>query len=164
MNFYKETMKVNTMVDRFGNMYSGSFLKLSLVLFLFFTSIGHSHGEDKLGPNGGYIRMPGAFHTEVVMDGSNKMRVYLLDMNWKNSSVKDSALEVTVMQSNQTNKGICVIVDNYYSCELPEGFNLKPGTMKVKAQRKKLKGTAVYELPLQLKKIEKTEKNHGGHH
>lgn len=45
-----------------------------------------------------------------------------------------------------------------------EGFNLKPGTMKVKAQPKKLKGTAVYELPLQLKKIEKTEKNHGGHH
>lgn len=157
-------MKVSAMVDRFENLFSGSFLILSLILSLLFTSIGHSHGEDKLGPNGGYIRMPGAFHTEVVMDGSNKLRVYLLDMNWMNSSVKDSALEVTVIQSNQTSKGKCVIVDNYYSCELPEGFNQKPGIMKVKALRKKLKGNAVYELPLQLKKIEKTEKNHGGHH
>jgi hypothetical protein len=24
------------------------------------------HGEDKPGPNGGYIQMPGAFHTELV--------------------------------------------------------------------------------------------------
>ena len=41
-----------------------------------------AHGEDKPGPHGGYIRMPGSFHTEVVKEKAG-YRVYLLDINWK---------------------------------------------------------------------------------
>ena len=39
-----------------------------------------AHGEDKAGPHGGFIRMPGAYHTEVVPVSKNQAKVYLLDM------------------------------------------------------------------------------------
>ncbi len=54
-----------------------------------------AHGEDKPGPHGGFIRMPGAFHTEVVKEKEG-YRVYLLDINWKNPSVLDSAVLASI--------------------------------------------------------------------
>lgn len=56
--------------------------------------LAYAHGEDKAGPNGGFIRMPGAFHTEIVQIEKDKAKVYLLDMNWQSPSVKDAKVEV----------------------------------------------------------------------
>ncbi len=53
-------------------------------------------------PNGGFIKMPGAFHTEVVPVGQNKLKVFLLDMNWKNPSILNSNLSVTHKASGTT--------------------------------------------------------------
>jgi hypothetical protein len=58
---------------------------------LFQHTLASAHGEDKAGPNGGFIRMPGAFHTELVPSGKDKLKVYLLDIQWKNPSLKNSS-------------------------------------------------------------------------
>lgn len=55
-----------------------------------------AHGEDKLGPDGGFIRMPGAFHAELVPLSKNQVKVYLLDIDWKNPSVKNSMVKLKV--------------------------------------------------------------------
>ena len=44
-----------------------------LVTFILMTSQSWAHGEDKYGPHKGFIRMPGAFHTELVLNGKNKL-------------------------------------------------------------------------------------------
>jgi hypothetical protein len=121
----------------------------------------YAHGEDKLGPNGGFIRMPGAFHTEVLPLGANKLKVYLLDINWENPSVLNSSLRVS-LRSKETSLAKCEVQENYYLCEFPMEVNLtKRGELSVEAQRENQKGNMVsYELPLKLQVI---DDGHGGH-
>ena len=52
-----------------------------------------AHGENVLGPNGGHIRMPGAFHTELVQTSDQGFKVFLLDVDWKNPVTSNSAVE-----------------------------------------------------------------------
>jgi hypothetical protein len=119
------------------------------------------HGENKPGPNGGFIRMPGAFHTELVPIGSNSLKVYLLDINWKNPTVKDSSLKVTHLGSKITE--VCKIKSNFYICQFPASVDLvKKGELSVEAQRENQIGAVVsYELPF---KLQKGNAGHGGHH
>ncbi|OYZ21756.1 MAG: hypothetical protein B7Y39_08615 [Bdellovibrio sp. 28-41-41] len=134
----------------------------SLILVYFFAKAALAHGEDKPGPNGGFVRMPGAFHTEVVPVGQNSLKIYLLDIEWKNPSVIGSSVSVTYKGSRTTKKE-CSIESNYYICEFPKSINLrKKGELLVDAQRENQKGNIVsYELPLKLQVI---DDGHGGHH
>jgi hypothetical protein len=52
--------------------------------------LSFSHGMDKPGPHGGFVQMPGAFHTEVVPQKDGSLWVYLLDINIAEPSVRDS--------------------------------------------------------------------------
>ncbi len=140
---------------------------LSLVC-MFLTSQSNAHGEDKYGPHKGFVRMPGAFHTELVLNGKNKLKVYLLDIEWKNPTVEKSSLDVTY--DNQT-KGECKPQKNYFSCEFPKSIDLrKKGELKIVAIRNDQKGAvAVYALPLKLEvppEVPPTDEQsgHGGHH
>ncbi len=121
-----------------------------------------AHGEDKPGPNGGFIRMPGAFHTEVIPTGANSIKVYLLDIEWKNPSVKGSSVLVT-HKGPKTTKKECSFESNYYVCQFPKNVDLKKkGELLVEARRENQKGNVVsYELPLKLQIV---DDGHGGHH
>ncbi len=121
-----------------------------------------AHGEDKPGPHGGFIRMPGAFHTEVVPQGKTELKVFLLDIEWKNPSINKSKLQVTLNDNSKT-KAQCSINDNYYLCSFPTSVDLtKKGELKVLPQRDGQKGAEVsYKLPL---KFEVIDDGHGGHH
>lgn len=133
-----------------------SILSLGLII----SSLAYAHGEDKPGPNGGFIRMPGAFHTELVPMGKNILKVFLLDINWKNPSVTKSSLQIT---HNGKSKADCKIQEKYYQCAFSKSVDLtKKGELKVSAQREEQKGAEVtYSLPL---KIEVIDDGHGGHH
>lgn len=120
-----------------------------LVGSLLLSSFAIAHGEDKYGPHRGFVRMPGAFHTELVLVDKNKLKVFLLDIQWKNPSVANSKLQVKY--NNKTNAE-CKIQDNFYECVFPKSVNLtKKGELKVTAEREAQKGAeAVYTLPLKL--------------
>lgn len=137
-------------------------MKTMIFTFLMTLIIGkdaaYAHGEDKLGPNGGFIRMPGAFHTEVVPHGPNKVKVFLLDIEWKNPTVLNSSLSAS-LKSKKTSQGKCEIQKNYYLCNFPDEVDLsKKGQLTITAKRDNQTGNEVsYELPLKLQKID------GGH-
>ena len=133
----------------------------SLMTLILGTGAAHAHGEDKPGPNSGFIRMPGAFHTEVIPLAPNKLKVYLLDINWKNPTVSNSSLRVS-LKLEKTSKAKCVVKENYYICEFPKGVDLtKKGELSVEAKRENQKGNKVsYELPLKLQVI---DDDHGDH-
>lgn len=127
-----------------------------------------AHGEDKPGPHGGEIRMPGAFHTEVVTVGSNKVRVYLLDMNFKNPSVKDSSVSAELtLKSKKSFKAACQQEKDSFLCAFDDkSADLKsPGELKIHATREKLKGNeAKYSLPSGFKDRKGHQHGHGNHH
>ena len=61
-------------------------MKLILVFssLLLINSHLFAHGGNKPGPHGGKIKMPGMFHTELILNAPNDFKVYLLDMKFKN--------------------------------------------------------------------------------
>lgn len=122
-----------------------------LIVALFVTNTGFAHGEDKAGPNGGFVRMPGAFHTEILPVGKNKIKVYLLDIDWKNPSTTKSKVEMTY---NGKVKATCETKEKFYLCSFPKTVNLtKKGEIKILAEREEKIGAEVsYELPLKLHK------------
>lgn len=139
---------------------------LTLTSILLAVSVkSFAHGEDKLGPNGGYLKMPGGFHTEVVPEKSGKIKVYLLDINFKNPTVKKSKLAAT--HDNGVKKELnCSVKRDHFICDTTKG-DLTKGTLTVLAERNEAKGTtAIYELPLTLSKTSTEQKadDHGSHH
>lgn len=134
---------------------------ITFVSLLFFSFNAFSHGEDKPGPHGGFIRMPGAFHTEVVPDGPSKVKVYLLDVNWKNPSVNGSSLKLRYGVKGEFAK--CATGNGlFYSCEFSKKVDLnKKGTLIVYSQRENQVGAKVaYVLPLKLQPNERKAAHH----
>lgn len=139
-----------------------------LVLFTFSqiaipASLSWAHGEDKPGPHQGFIKMPGAFHTEVVKTSDQGIKVYLLDMDWKNPTIKESSVTVSLKSKTHNEKATCKETDgNHYSCQFGSKVNLtQTGELIIEAVRERQKGNkAVYALPLKLPK----EDPHAGHH
>jgi len=128
--------------------------KVIRIIFLLVVSFNaglvFAHGSDKAGPHGGFIQMPGAFHTEVVPKGAGGIDVYLLDIDFKNASTSNSSVEIA-LDSQQFVR--CDPVKTHFECKLPNGFDLKKkgGKLRVKATRENMKGNeALYELPLKL--------------
>lgn len=113
-----------------------------------------AHGEDKLGPNKGYIKMPSNYHTEVVPDGKNRIKVYLLDINWKNPSVKKSKLAAVVKTGSASSKAMCLVGSDHYICSFGKTVDLTlAGELTIESQREGQKGAAaVYTLPFKLEK------------
>lgn len=105
-----------------------------------------AHGEDKPGPHGGAITMPGAFHVELVPVNNRQVKAYLLDIEWKNPTLKDSSIEVA--QGPVVAK--CRSQIDHFVCDFPASVNLtKLGDLTVNATREKQKGNTVkYSLPL----------------
>lgn len=106
---------------------------------LFISSIALAHGDDKPGPHGGKIDMPGAFHTEIVKK-ENGFLVYLLDMDFANPSVKDSQVQATLKSAGKTQTLVCKTEKDYFFCtaRVP-----KSGELSVKATREKAAGNEV---------------------
>lgn len=84
-----------------------------------------AHQMNKLGPNGGFITMPGAYHMELV-ETDDALKVYLLDMNFKNSVTANSSVSVIYSGPKQFEVK-CREQDNHFICAKPKGdsFNIK---------------------------------------
>lgn len=114
-----------------------------------------AHGEDKPGPNGGEIRMPGAFHTEVK-GKSREFEVFLLDIDFKNPTITNSSVEARVIQMTLPSKEVDLACRKSKSSRPPkfvcvsEAYQPVAGDfLVIKAKR----GTAIgaearYKLPL----------------
>lgn len=121
-------------------------------LMTVFTFKAFAHGETQLGPNKGFIRMPGTFHTELVPDTDGNFLVYLLDVNNQNPAVKDSSVEFKVVDKTGSVTFKCLSMPDHFHCVNEKKItNMKNAKIVLKTKRLGVKGTeAVYELPLAL--------------
>lgn len=109
-----------------------------------------AHGTSDPGPHGGEIRMPGAFHVEVAAE-QERLRVYLLDMQFEQPRVKNSSVEATLERDGETTRLSCTQADDIraFKCSLPAEASLDEGTLVVEASRDGLPAEpARYDLPL----------------
>lgn len=136
--------------------------KLLIMLFLLSSNLVFAHGEDVAGPNGGFIKMPGSFHTEIVPEGKNKLKVFLLDMKWENPLIADSKVTLTYV-GKINEQVICQPQQNYFTCEFSKNIDINnEAQLKVLATRNSQKGGEVtYMLPL---KITIKNDDHSSHH
>jgi len=125
--------------------------KYSIIIcaLMFSPAAVFAHGEDKPGPHGGEIRMPGAFHTEVVKLSGSSVRIYLSDISFKDPTIEDSTLELSLNLDGKISNATCKPADSAFDCSF-DGVTLDgAGSLIVKASRKGANGIAVkYALPL----------------
>jgi hypothetical protein len=138
-----------------------------IILIAIVPSFAFAHGEDSAGPHSGFIKMPGAFHLELVPVGKREFKLYLLDMNWKNPSMKDSSVSVSYAIAKKM-KATCTPSTDFYRCQFPISIDLsKKGVIYIESQREGQKGNEVfYQLPLKLIQKDMTRQNdsHSKHH
>lgn len=113
----------------------------------------YSHGENTLGPNKGYIRMPGSFHTELVKKKNKLLEVYLLDLSFKNPMIEKSDVILTLEGRKNDDTVNCLPKKDKlnFECMLPEEIS-KYKRIKIKSIRNGVKANkeSEYELPLKL--------------
>lgn len=126
-------------------------MKLTLLLTALLTIItlnAYAHGEDKPGPNGGHIKMPANFHTELLILPNNQLQIFLIDIEFKNPTVENSTVTVTYKNKKRLTKLKCKPQSSWYICSgLPAGYK---GLVQIKAKRLGVEAntTADYTLPL----------------
>lgn len=113
----------------------------------------YGHGEEHPGPNNGFVKMPGAFHTELVPDGEKNVKVYLLDMAFKNPVTKGSTVTAKMTANGKDLDTTCTPQVNFFQCSLPVKLNAAlGGKIVIVAERDGKKGVPVtYDLPLKRK-------------
>lgn len=135
----------------------------SVITLLFVPLLSWAHGENKPGPHGGHVQMPGAFHTEIVPDKEQGFQVYLLDINFQNPTIKNSKVEAFVQNKDgKTNFSCNTMAENHFHC-VPNQKYPTQGKLIIKAMRENASGNeAVYPLPLA--PFKDSEKKDSGHH
>jgi hypothetical protein len=124
----------------------------ALIILLALANTAYAHGEDEPGPHNGYIKMPGAYHIEVI-PAKHAVDIMLLDVNFKNPTVLNSHIKAKVKTGDQTYTLKCESMDNYFSCPLHEKMLSNKGTLIIESERQLAEGTPVeYPLPLRLEK------------
>lgn len=124
---------------------------VSSLIILFLSLNLFAHGEDKPGPNGGFIQMPGNFHTEVVPVKDGSFMVFLLDLQFQNPSIKDSSVEVTLVKGKKKQPVSCMAMGEHFHCKPTS--SLKSGTLVILPKREGTVGMeAKYKLPLKFAK------------
>lgn len=118
---------------------------LAILISIFAGLTAGAHGENKPGPHGGQIRMPGAFHTEVLArpDG---FQVYLLDINFQKPIVSKSNVKATLKSDGEIVNLKCETHPDHFFC--PVTIPPKAGILLIEATRESAIGSvAQYNLP-----------------
>ncbi len=122
-------------------------MKILLPLLVITSFNVFAHGEKVPGPHGGHIRMPGAFHTELVLN-SDSAKVYLLDARFKNPMTKNSQVGLFLNSHHESKEISCKVKEDHFDCPLPAKLT-GISEISVKAVRNGAKGQeAKYPLPL----------------
>lgn len=139
---------------------SSRFAISCLLMIQFFQIDAFAHGEEKPGPHGGFVRMPGAFHTEVVKDKKG-YRIYLLDINWQNPSVREASVSASIEFKKKITKLSCSKQTDFFLCQ---SKSLDAGTLNITSTREgQVGGVSTYSLPLKFETPMNEMPEHSGH-
>lgn len=123
-------------------------MRFITLILMIVSHVGFGHGENKVGPHGGFIRMPGAFHTEVV-ETEKAFHVYLLDIEWKNPTTKNSSVALELERGGKRIALPCAKKREFFACIKPNEPLKDLSGVVVKSTRDGQTGAPMpYEYPL----------------
>lgn len=125
-------------------------MKASFVTILLSTLISSTvfaHGMNKPGPNNGYVRMPGAYHIELVSD-KNSLKVYVLDIAFKPLPLTKATVKITLKGPKEVGVD-CVRGAEFFSCDIKDA-NMKKFSeiLVISSKAGERAATSTYKLPL----------------
>ncbi|PJE02641.1 MAG: hypothetical protein CK427_07095 [Leptospira sp.] len=108
-----------------------------------------AHGENQIGQNGGKIRMPGAYHTEVLDYQGKGFKIYLLDISFKNPYTMNSKVNAKIISSKSEKVLKCYSHPDHFYCKGSSSEIDQEGILEIISERNGSKGMAVkYNLPI----------------
>ena len=125
-------------------------MKASIVTILLATLLSQTalgHGMNKAGPNGGYVRMPGNYHVELVSK-EKAVIVYFLDMMFKPITIDQASVKLS-LKGDKSFKTDCVKETASFKCDLKNESlkNYQEVTLESTRDGKTI-ATSTYKLPL----------------
>ena len=122
-----------------------SFVTLLLITLLSQTAF--AHGMNKAGPNGGYIRMPGNYHVELISK-EKAITVYFLDMMFRPISIDQAGVTLS-LNGAKSFKTTCVKEAVSFVCNLGNESlkNYKEVVLETTKDGKAI-AKSTYKLPL----------------
>jgi hypothetical protein len=122
---------------------------LTILMAAFFSQGAFAHGMNKAGPNGGYVRMPGNYHIELVSQ-DKAIIVYFLDMMFKPISIENGSVKLS-LKGEKSFKTDCIKEATSFKCELKnESLNNYKEAILESTRDGKVITTSIYKLPLSL--------------
>lgn len=125
-------------------------MKASFVTILMALSLSQNafaHGMNKAGPNGGYIRMPGNYHVELVSK-EKSLDVHFSDMMFKPISIDQGSTTLS-LNGAKSFKTTCEKVAAAFKCDLKNESlkNYKEVVLETSRDGKAI-AKSTYKLPL----------------
>ena len=128
-------------------------MKIALILTILNSLNLYAHGENMAGPHGGFIRMPGAYHVEVLPKSESLYHVYLMNVGNKDPKTDQSFVLFNYRLDKKIVNFICLPKTEYFECSTKDKLDFKKGELVLKTKRGETIGDeAIYSLPLELKK------------
>jgi len=120
---------------------------VTIMLLLVLSQTAFAHGMNKPGPNGGYIRMPGNYHVELVSKGK-VLVVYFSDMMFKPIAIDQASVKLS-LKGDKSFKADCVKEAVSFKCDLKnESLKNYKEVMLESTRDGKATATSAYKLPL----------------
>lgn len=125
-------------------------MKASFVTLLLATMLSQTafaHGMNKAGPNGGYVRMPGNYHVELVSK-DKAVAVYFLDMMFKPIAIDQASVTLS-LNGAKSFKTVCVKEAKSFVCNLNgESLTNYKEVVLETTRDGKVVAKSLYKLPL----------------
>lgn len=120
---------------------------VTILLSTLVSQTAFAHGTNKAGPHGGYIRMPGNYHIELV-PAPKELKVYFLDMMFAPISIDQASLTMTLKGKKQL-KAECLKELHFFRCDTKDQSFKNYKEIVIESNREG-KATAVsnYKIPL----------------
>jgi hypothetical protein len=125
-------------------------MKAAFVTLLFAFCLSEqtlAHGMNKPGPHGGYIRMPGNYHIELVPAGK-ELKVYFLDMNFAPIPLNEATVSLT-LTGKKPLKAQCLKEMHFFRCDTKElSFKMFKEVVVESSKAGEVEATSTYKIPL----------------
>ena len=86
------------------------------------------------GPHGGHVESAGSHKLELLFEKDLSLKVYLLDSDLKNETVKNSEVDIFVKSGNVESEMSCQPNENYFECK-QNGKKMRKGELSISSKR-----------------------------
>ena len=111
-------------------------LTFGLLISIFAWAQDEEKPPPLLAPHQGHVEVSGPYKVELLLEKDGILKVYLLDAELKNETVKNSEVDVFVKSGNTESEMTCAAVEaTHFECKQSGGKKVKKGEFLISSKR-----------------------------